>query len=184
LNRLLWDPYTQGDVGLSANSGLRIQTDGSQSFSTARIFTLYRFAGDFDVQVDFAPGSGWNDPIVAAGSNPHLAVASLSVYSDQDRQIQIFRNRIPSSDGFSFFTTLDLGGLPQSKFVASSAANGSLRATSSSGTFNLLYSEGSGWKELASAPAWRPMWSPPATLRAGFTVGPARKQWEKSCARQ
>ena len=62
----------------------------------------------------------------------------------------IFRSRFGNVEGFNFYSNAGLGG----QFTPSTASSGSLRVVSSAGTYHFFFDTGSGWVELASAPAW------------------------------
>jgi hypothetical protein len=150
-----WDPFPFGGATISTGEGLRFSLNGTQSYSTVQVFTLYQFAGDFDVQVDFTLGSGWNTPFPAGDASwPHLNGGELAVYLDEPNWMVISRNRSSTGEGFNFYSNVDLGTAPRNKFTPSTAANGSLRIVATGGTYHFLFNQGAGWIELATAPAW------------------------------
>jgi len=77
-----WDPFPTGGASASTGSGLQIALNGSNSSSGVRVFTFYQFTGDFDVQVDFTLGSGWNTPFPGSDPSPQLDGGGLAVYLD------------------------------------------------------------------------------------------------------
>ena len=149
-----WDLFLDGGATASTGTGLQIALNGSNPFSQARAFTFYQFTGDFDAQVDFNLGSGWTAPFPGADTSPQLNGGALVVYLDDLNWMAMFRGRFANSESFNFFSNVDLGTVPRSRSVPSKATTGSLRIVSNSGTYHFLFDTGSGWIEVASAPAW------------------------------
>jgi len=77
-----WDPFPNGGASASTGAGLQIALNGSNSFSTVRVFTFYQLTGDFDAQVDFTLGTGWNNPFPGSDSSPQLNGGAIGVYLD------------------------------------------------------------------------------------------------------
>lgn len=149
-----WDLFTQGGATASTGSGLQILLNGSNSFSQIRAFTFYQFTGDFDVQVDFNLGPGWTTAFPGSDPSPQLNGGALAVYLDDPNWMLIFRSRFANTEGFNFYSNVDLGATPRSQFVPNTATSGSLRIVSTAGIYHFRFNTGSGWVELASAPAW------------------------------
>ena len=149
-----WDPFPFGGATISTGSGLRFSLNGAQNFSTFQVFTLYQFSGDFDAQVDFTLGSGWNTSFPVNDTSPQLHGGGITVYLDEPNWMVITRSRFSNSEGFNFYSKVDLGIVPTSKFTPSTATSGSLRIVATGGTYHFLFNQGSGWVELATAPAW------------------------------
>jgi hypothetical protein len=146
-----WDPFPYGGASASTGAGLQIALNGSTGLSTFRVFTFYQFTGDFDVQVDFNLGTGWNTSFPDSDSSPQLNGGSIGVYLDDPNWMRIFRGRFANAEGFVFHSRAS--GSPTSEFAASTASSGSLRVVSSAGTYHFFFDTGTGWTELGSAPA-------------------------------
>ncbi|MBI2688188.1 MAG: glycosyl hydrolase 53 family protein [Acidobacteria bacterium] len=150
-----WDLLSDSGAAISTGSGLKTSFNGSTALSQMRAFTLYQFSGDFDVQVDFSLGSGWNSPIpVSAGGS--LIGAGLMVFQDDPNWIEIFRSRFANTEGFTFASRADdLAGTSKTRFFASSAGSGSLRIVSNAGSYHFSFNTGNGWVELGSVAAFK-----------------------------
>ncbi|HET8924770.1 MAG TPA: glycosyl hydrolase 53 family protein [Candidatus Acidoferrum sp.] len=154
LNLSRWDLFPQNGATISTGAGLQISLNGTPGFSQIRAFTLYHFTGDFDAQVDFNLGAGWNTTFPTSDTSPQLNGGGIAVYLDDPNWMVLFRSRFSGTEGFNFYSNVSLGGSPTSVSVPSTAASGSLRIVSSAGTYHFSYNTGAGWVELATAPAW------------------------------
>jgi arabinogalactan endo-1,4-beta-galactosidase len=165
LNLSKWDPFLVGGAMLSTGSGLQLTLNGIQSYSAVQVFTMYCFSGDFDVQVEFNLGDGWNTPFPVGDTSPQLNGGGIAVYLDEPNYMILFRSRFSNVEGFSFYSGVDLGGFPRSEFTPSTASSGKLRIVSAGDIYHFLLDQGAGWIELATAPAWT------APVRVGLYGG-------------
>src|ERR1700756_4119470 len=154
LNLSRWDLFPQNGATISTGSGLQASLNGPAGFSQIRAFTLYRFTGDFDAQVDFDLGTGWYTTFPSGDTNPQRNGGAIAVYLDDPNWMVIFRGRFSATESINFYSNVSLGGDPTSVSVPSTAASGSLRIVSSAGTYRFSYNTGAGWIELATAPAF------------------------------
>ena len=115
----------------STGSGLRISLSGSSSFSHVGAYTFYQFTGDFDVQVDFSLGPGWSASFPGSDSSPQLNGGALTIYLDEPNWMMISRSRLLNTEGFSFYSNVDLGITSRNQFAPRTASSGSLRVVSS-----------------------------------------------------
>jgi hypothetical protein len=149
-----WDLFSQGGATAATGAGLRISLNGANAFSSIRAFTFYQFTGDFDASVDFNLGAGWASPFPSSDSSPQLNGGGLEVYLDDPHWMMVFRSRFQDVEGFNFYSNIDMSAMPRSQFIPSKATTGSLRIVASAGTYHFSIDAGSGWTEIASAPAW------------------------------
>ena len=122
-----WDLFLNGGATASTGAGLQMSLNGSNSFSSARSFTFYRFTGDFDVPVDFNLGAGWTSSFPGSDTSPQLNGGGLMVYLDDPNWMIIFRSRFNNFEGFTFYSNVDIGSAPRSQSIPSTATSGSLR---------------------------------------------------------
>jgi hypothetical protein len=154
LDRGRWDLYHQEGATSSTGAGLQASLNGAVSFSKVRAITYYSFSGDFDVQVSFNLGAGWNTAFPGSDASPQLNGGGLTVFLDEPNWMTLFRSRFGTGEGFSFYSNVELGGSPRSQFIPSASTQGTLRIVSSGGTYRFSFSTGAGFTEIATAPAW------------------------------
>jgi hypothetical protein len=140
LDSTKWKIGTGGGATVSQDERLILSTDNKQASSVAQATSNWEFPGDFDVQVDFQIGEGWDSP-----AEDHLDGAYLAVTIDgQDYRITKVRN----SNEDKFFSWSTTGVL--SKSWESESVSGKYRLVRIGTDLFLLFDIGEGWQELAS----------------------------------
>jgi uncharacterized protein (TIGR03437 family) len=158
LDRTRWDFTTPNGAAITTGAGLSMSF-GSSGFSQVNLYTAFHLTGDFDVQVDFTLGNGWNSPFPSTDTGPQLNGGGIVVYLDQPNWMAITRGRFSGSQSFNFYSNVSLNGAPASQAMPTTASNGSLRVVALNGTYQFLFNTGSGWTLLATAPSWnRPVY--------------------------
>jgi hypothetical protein len=109
--------------------------------SMAAVRSYWSLTGDFDIQIDFTIGEGWDVP--AAG---HLEGASFGVDID-GQPYQITRLKSSREDVFFVWST---AGTLEGK-TPSTAVSGRYRLVRKDANLALLYGLADEWRELAKA---------------------------------
>jgi hypothetical protein len=146
LARSRWADISQGGA-VSVNGELAMTTSDSASFSRAAVLTQYRLLGDFDIQVNYRIGDGWNAPIDPALSGAHIEIP-LAVYEDDSRLVQIARAKDSGGEGFRGYNTYPGQETHNSVWVPSSAVSGALRIMRTGSVVTLRYFADSSWHDL------------------------------------
>jgi hypothetical protein len=116
----------------------------SSSYLEAR----WGFEGDFDIQVDFEIGEGWDRPLTG-----HLDSALLGVKVD-DASFHI--TRIRSSGIFENFFMAWSERYSDPAAKATTASSGRLRLIRQGTTLDFLYDTGAGWERVGYNPMFVP----------------------------
>jgi alpha-tubulin suppressor-like RCC1 family protein len=139
-----WRSDSAGGGVVKQDGRLIVSTDSKQAYSSARLQSVWEFAGDFDVQVDFQIGEGWGRP-----AEGHLDGATFGVnIAGQSYHITRLR-RTGGSNAEAFFAWSTTGAL--SGEIPSDALAGKYRLTRVGTTLALQYNTDGGWQELANA---------------------------------
>jgi hypothetical protein len=140
LDSTKWTIDTGGGASVSQDERLILSTDNKQASSVAQVTSNWEFPGDFDVQVDFQIGEGWESP-----AEDHLDGAYLAATIDgENYRITKVRN----SNEDKFFTWSTTGVL--STAWESESGSGKYRLVRIGTDLFLLFDIGEGWQELAS----------------------------------
>jgi len=140
LDETKWKPDTSSGGVIKQDGRLILTTDSKQSYSSARIESVWEFKGDFDVQIDFQIGEGWKRP-----SMEHLDGAFLGV--DFSGEVyHITRLRSTGEDKLFVWSSTDTlkGEKPTNSIT------GKYRLIRTGTILTLLYDIGDGWQELAT----------------------------------
>lgn len=125
--------------GAVAQSGeLALTPSGSQSYTAARILSQARLVGDFDIQVDYRLGTGFNDSLSGDGGPGFYS--TLAVAWDDSRTINFSRTHNSFlGDGAYVYSSLPGSVWTSSLFSASNAQAGTLRMVRAAGQLNFFH---------------------------------------------
>jgi hypothetical protein len=136
-----WNLNTAGGGTVSQDDRLIVATDNIEPFSSAQVSSSWEFSGDFDVQVDFVFGEGWQSPV-----HDHLDGAYLGV-NIAGKSYHI--TRLKSANQDKFLAWSQSGELVGEKDTDVTA--GKYRLIRTGTTLYLLFDMGNGWQKLTSA---------------------------------
>jgi endonuclease/exonuclease/phosphatase family metal-dependent hydrolase len=143
LDETKWRLNSYGGGVVTQDGRLIMSTDSRQASSSAKIQSRWRLEGDFDIQVDFQLGEGWDPP-----ANDHLDGAFFGVIIDgQSYHITRLR-RIGGSNANVFFVWSTDGTL--SGEALTNADAGKYRLVRTGTALSLQYEISAGWVKLAS----------------------------------
>ena len=126
------------------NDELIVTTNNEPATSIARVLSVWRFTGDFDVQVDFEVGEGWSRP-----ATDHLDGAFIGVHiAGQGYQIARLRRSGGSNENV-FYAWSSTGEVNDE--VPSNIKAGRVRFIRVGTTLAFLYNVEDEWRVLASA---------------------------------
>jgi arabinogalactan endo-1,4-beta-galactosidase len=136
-----WKLESYGGGIVKQNEKLILSTDDKQEFSSARIQSVWKLTGNFDIQVDFHIGEGWSCP-----TKEHLDGAILGVLiNGQSYHI----TRLIRDDAANMLFAWDSGSTIGGQLYTD-VLSGKYRLVRVGTTLTLLYDIGNGWQELAS----------------------------------
>ncbi len=147
LDRCKWDEVSQSGGQFTVNNEAVATTSSASPFSIPRMTSQYRMTGDFDVQVDYRVGAGWNEPLPP---NSGLEV-QFAVYWDDSRYIQIGRGRDNGGEYIKPATTIAGQTGINNIRIDNSQMQGKFRAVRAGTTLTLKYHDGTAWIDLAAA---------------------------------
>ena len=144
LNTKKWSYFLDGG-DYDFQDGKLLLTTGNPSDSAARLYSNWRFPGNFDMQVDFQQGENWNFPPAS-----HLDNAALGVVVDNHiyHIVHIMRSDQEGGTRVIMLAWNDLPDVYYHTEKATQAVSGSLRLIRVGGLLIYLYDDGNGWIEL------------------------------------
>ncbi|MBA4420902.1 MAG: hypothetical protein C0391_07120 [Anaerolinea sp.] len=135
-----WNLNNDTSSSVDQNGKLIMKVNSTPASSGAMVTSTWVFTGDFDVQVDFQIGEGWNTP-----AREHLDGATMGVaINGQTYHI----TRLKSSNQDLFFAWSNQGTL--TKNWPTTVLSGKYRLVRVGENLFLLYDSGAGWQELES----------------------------------
>jgi len=138
---LNWEPVGNAGERIKQDERLRMTVTATTPDSLTYLQSRWGFEGDFDIQIDFQMGEGWDYP-----ENGHLDSAILGVIID-DHIYHLTRLRVGrnagSEDAFMAWSDRS-SSLPPAR--ATDAAAGRYRLSRRGTTLDFLYDTGAGWK--------------------------------------
>jgi len=142
-----WDTQAQGGGTIQVDGKLHLSTGTDAKFSEAKVYTHYRFTGDFDVQADCELSLNW-DERVEQGGGAHLS-ASMGVWAnDPDNAwVGLSRNR---AGGSSFVYSFMPGQAGLVGGERTGVRFATLRIVRRGERISFAYDLGDGWLELGA----------------------------------
>ncbi len=135
-----WLAGDSGGATVSQDAQLVFVTNDRQAYSSGNVISNWFFEGDFDVQVEFQLGKGWDMP-----ATEHIDGAFMgAVIAGQEYFINRLRNQAEDKL-FSWSTTGELNASMNSPALA-----GRYRMVRSGTTLTFLFDLGNAWQVLAS----------------------------------
>ena len=110
---------------VSQDGELTLSPSGSATYTIARLLSQARLVGDFDIQVDYRLGAGFNDPVTGSG-DPAFNV-TLGLTWDDPHIINLSRTHNSRGDGVSAYASLPELAQNNYLFSSASAQAGTLR---------------------------------------------------------
>ncbi len=142
LDRARWTADTAGGASVTQNDILIVSTDDKVTYSSAMVSSNWGFPGDFDIQIDFRIGEGWEVPLTG-----HLDGADLTVnIAGQSYRITRLLGNDLSTDTIRAWDTT--GVLTEE--MNTHVLTGKFRLMRVGTMLYLLYDIGEGWQKLAS----------------------------------
>jgi hypothetical protein len=137
-----WKKILENGGKIILDGGLVASTSNKYHISQARIESVWRFAGDFDVQVDFKAGPDWGK-----SATGHMNEAVLGTHIDSYSFEIVRLSRSPGEGGHeSIFASSDHFTSQQEKLSAAEA--GQFRLVRHGTTLFLLADLGHGWEAI------------------------------------
>jgi hypothetical protein len=148
-----WSVGGWGGATVSQDDRLIFVTDSGEANSSGEVTSNWSFEGDFDVQVTFELGEGWDAP-----PQEHLDGAYLGA-SIAGQEYRITRLRSQAEDKLFSWSTADQVIADKS----TPALSGKFRMVRTGTVLTFLFDLGDGWQEMTS----RKVPSGPAQVRLG-----------------
>lgn len=139
-----WSFDDSGGGTVKFNDGKLIISTSDQDNSGPRIYSVWKFSGDFDIQVDFQDGGNWNFPET---SHTDSAVLGIEIDGDLYHLSRLIRSKDAQSKNVMLAWS-SLETISKERPVPSVA--GKLRLIRTGGSLIYLYDIGDGWVELGS----------------------------------
>ncbi len=137
---LKWSAGVGGGASAQQDDRLILMTVDEEANSSATVLSTWSFEGDFDVQVGFELGEGWEIPVAEHVDGAYMGAVIAG------QEYRITRLRSPYEDKlFAWSTTNELNA---SK--TTSALSGRYRLIRTGTTLILLFDIGNGWQEMTS----------------------------------
>jgi hypothetical protein len=135
-----WSPGMDGGGSVEQADRLILKTTDQEANSSAAVLSTWAFEGDFDVQVGFELGEGWEMPATEHVDGAYMGAVIAG------QEYRITRLRSPDEDKlFAWSTTNELNASKSTP-----ALTGKYRLVRTGTTLTLLFDIGNGWQEMAS----------------------------------
>ena len=153
LDTCRWFDWGQ-QATVAQDNALAITTSDSSEVSLGKVYSQYMLTGDFDVQIDFRLGEGWNTPISSSAPNAHLN-AGLGVYQDESNWLLLGINKHQAeTEDAVVFARLNDQFQVVSRVPRKVNQGGKLRIRREDARFRFFIDLGSGWEELSPTSAF------------------------------
>ena len=139
-----WEDKVYRSDKVRQDERLTISVDNTKPDSSTYVQSIWGFTGDFDIQIDFQIGEGWDRP-----SKGHLDGAILGVIVDNNLY-HITRLRGSGTPESNLFMAWTDKGVSPYLVADRTATSGKYRLIRTGTSLEFLYDIGAGWKKVGT----------------------------------